>query len=232
MGAVPGSVLAGHTWSPPDVQASVDFLATTHGGPVTPSPEVRLDAKQALRKIMRQRRRDHVASLPDGLRALILNRPPAAIAAMAPAGATIGLYHPVAAEAPALGWARWFAEQGHPVALPWFAGRDAAMAFRIWANPWDEGLLEPAPFGGMQPAGDAAEAAPALVVVPLVAFTDRGERLGQGGGHYDRWLAANPQAIAIGLAWDCQQADSLPTEPHDRLLRAVVTPTRIHERHA
>jgi 5,10-methenyltetrahydrofolate synthetase len=67
--------------------------------------------------------------------------------------------------------------------------------------------------------------------VPLVGFTADGQRLGQGGGHYDRWLAAHPDTVAIGLAWDMQLADELPTEPHDRPLAAVVTPTRIYEGH-
>ena len=70
--------------------------------------------------------------------------------------------------------------------------------------------------------------APDLVVVPLVGFTSEGHRLGQGGGHYDRWLEAHPHVPAVGLAWDVQQAEELPTEPHDRTLAAIITPTRIH----
>mgnify|MGYP006195389569 FL=1 len=53
-------------------------------------------------------------------------------------------------------------------------------------------------------------------------------RLGQGAGHYDRWLANNPPHAAIGLAWDCQLEESLPIEPHDVPLHAVVTPTRLY----
>jgi len=70
---------------------------------------------------------------------------------------------------------------------------------------------------------------PHLAFVPLLAFTARGDRLGQGGGHYDRWLAANPEMLAVGLAWDSQLVDSLPIEAHDRPLSAVVTPTRLYE---
>lgn len=195
-----------------------------------PPPPCSLGAdKAALRRSYRRARADHVAALPERLRALMLNRPPAPMASRVPADATIALYHPVGAEAPALGWARWFAEQGCTVALPWFAARDAAMAFRVWDNPWDDGQLVAGPWNALQPAGDAPEASPMLVVVPLVAFTAAGGRLGQGGGHYDRWLAAHPEVPAIGLAWDCQLADDLPLEDHDRRLAAVVTPTRIYE---
>jgi 5-formyltetrahydrofolate cyclo-ligase len=61
-----------------------------------------------------------------------------------------------------------------------------------------------------------------------VGFTASGARLGQGGGHYDRWLAEHPGTLAVGLAWDAQLCDTLPTEPHDAPLAAVVTPTRIY----
>lgn len=67
-----------------------------------------------------------------------------------------------------------------------------------------------------------------MLFVPLVGFTAEGARLGQGGGHYDRWLADHPDTTAIGLAWDGQRVDDLPTEAHDIPLAAVVTPTRIY----
>jgi 5-formyltetrahydrofolate cyclo-ligase len=67
-----------------------------------------------------------------------------------------------------------------------------------------------------------------VAFVPLVGFTAAGERLGQGGGHYDRWLAANPSVLPLGLAWDCQLRGSLPHEAHDCPLRGVITPTRFY----
>ncbi|EIZ80622.1 5-formyltetrahydrofolate cyclo-ligase [Novosphingobium sp. Rr 2-17] len=186
-------------------------------------------AKAELRRAARAKRAAHVASLPAGLRALMLNRPPAPVLAMIPQGATVGLYFPAGDEAPTLGWARWLSENGRTVALPWFAARDNAMTFRLWSNPWDEDDLAPGPWRALQPPVEAAEVTPDVVVVPGLAFTADGQRLGQGGGHYDRWLAVHPQVTAIGLAWDCQITDELPVEPHDRPLAAVVTPTRIHE---
>ena len=65
--------------------------------------------------------------------------------------------------------------------------------------------------------------------MPLVGSTPHGWGLGQGGGHYARGLAANPQVIALGLGWDCQQRDHLPSEAHDVRLHGVITPTRFHE---
>jgi len=140
----------------------------------------------------------------------------------------VGVYHAMGAEASARGFARWFAENGRRVALPWFADRDADMAFREWRDPWDDAGLEPGPFAIPQPESDAGAVVPDWVIVPLLGFTADGDRLGQGAGHYDRWLAAHPQVQAVGLAWDCQLCEALPVEAHDRPLRAVVTPTRLY----
>lgn len=188
-----------------------------------------MDEKHRLRAEMRALRREHVAALPDSTRALLFLRPPGPVAAMVPEGSVVGLYHALAGEAPTRAYARWFYENGRRVALPWFETRDAPMAFRIWADPYDDDGLEQGPFGQLQPSVDAEETAPATVFVPLLAFTAAGDRLGQGGGHYDRWLEAHPGTLPIGLAWDCQLVEALPRESHDHRLRAVVTPTRLYE---
>jgi len=191
--------------------------------PVPPSSD-----KALLRKRYRTRRREYVASLPQGVRHLMLNRPPAHVAQMIPEGAVVGMYYPAGDEAPSLGWTRWLAENGRRVALPAFASRESPMEFREWDNPFDEDALSISPWGGLQPSS-GKRVVPDLVVVPLLAFTARGERLGQGGGHYDRWLSEHPRVHAIGLAWDCQIVDALPVEEHDRHLSAIVTPTRFYE---
>lgn len=60
-------------------------------------------------------------------------------------------------------------------------------------------------------------------IVPGLAFTRAGGRLGYGGGWYDRLLgAAAPWAVALGVAHAFQIVDELPVEPHDRTLSAVV----------
>lgn len=66
-----------------------------------------------------------------------------------------------------------------------------------------------------------------LVIVPGLAFTPAGERLGRGGGFYDR-LLSHPDVCArrIGVCFDCQVVDSLPVESHDEGVDVVVTETR------
>lgn len=148
--------------------------------------------------------------------------------ALIPAGAKVGIYMAGASEAPATAYAQVLHEAGHKIALPWFADRASPMVFREWSSPWVDDLLEPGPWKGIvQPAADATEVAPDVLFVPLTGFSADGGRLGQGGGHYDRWLEAHPRTVPIGLAWDCQLVEDLPREPHDVPLHAVVTPTRI-----
>lgn len=186
-----------------------------------------MDTKRDLRKRLRQARREHMAALPETVRALLFRRPPAPIETLVPPGAVIGLYHPTPGEAPTGGYARFFAEAGHPLTLPRFDAEHAPMQFARWSDPWGDGDLEVGPYGALQPAGDAEPLEPEFLFVPLLGFTATGARLGQGGGHYDRWLAANPDAMAVGLAWDVQELAALPVEAHDRPLTAVVTPQRI-----
>jgi 5-formyltetrahydrofolate cyclo-ligase len=188
-----------------------------------------LDQKQKLRATMREARRAHVRALPPATRALLFLRPPRPLADLAPEGSIVGLYHANPNEAPTRGYAKWFFENSRHVALPRFSERGASMRFHAWRDPYEDSDLEQGPYGHLQPAAEAPEVKPDLVIVPLLAFTAEGGRLGQGGGHYDRWLADNPEVTAVGLGWDCQLVDTLPIEPHDRLLRAVVTPTRLYE---
>ncbi|MSQ90614.1 MAG: 5-formyltetrahydrofolate cyclo-ligase [Phycisphaerales bacterium] len=66
-----------------------------------------------------------------------------------------------------------------------------------------------------------------LVVVPGVAFDTRGFRLGRGGGYYDRYLARLPRTTAtIGICFDFQFVDTIPTEPTDIAVQAVVSDRR------
>jgi 5-formyltetrahydrofolate cyclo-ligase len=197
---------------------------------VGPSPPSDIaEIKAGLRKHYRALRREHVAAFPKAMRALLFLRPPVPLATRIAPDACIGLYYPQAFEAPTLSYARWLHENGRKVALPRFAHRDAPMAFHGWAAPYDEGMLEAGPFGVLQPDAESEPVTPQVLMMPLLAFTAQGARLGQGGGHYDRWLEAHPQTLAIGLAWDAQLADSLPEEPHDHPLAMVVTPTRLYE---
>ncbi|EGR5123093.1 5-formyltetrahydrofolate cyclo-ligase [Vibrio cholerae] len=70
-----------------------------------------------------------------------------------------------------------------------------------------------------------------IIGTPLVAFDQSGQRLGMGGGYYDRtlapWFKTQQGAMPIGLAHDCQQVEQLPTASWDIPLRKIVTPSKV-----
>jgi 5-formyltetrahydrofolate cyclo-ligase len=189
-------------------------------------PDV-VEAKQAIRKRLRAARREHAATLPPQVSALVFHRPPSAVLEMVPEDAVIGLYRADPGEAPASGYAKFFHERGHTIALPWLVDLQTPMIFRAHTDPYAESDLAKGYFGLMQGSENALVVEPDVLFMPLVAFTASGDRLGQGGGFYDKWLGVHPDAIRIGMAWDMQEVPELPIEPHDIGLTAIVTPTRV-----
>ena len=60
-----------------------------------------------------------------------------------------------------------------------------------------------------------AEDKTALVLMPGLAFTEKGDRMGYGGGFYDRFLADEPDHPTVALCYDFQMVDTLPTAEYD-----------------
>lgn len=135
--------------------------------------------------------------------------------------AVYGVYHPMGSELDP-GAIRI---AGARRALPVVVDRDAPLVFRLY-HPGDP--LEPDALGIPSPTQDAATIFPDVLFVPLLAFDRQGGRLGQGGGLYDRTLAAlraRGPLLAVGLAYAGQEVDSLTLEPHDQRLDAILTET-------
>ena len=107
--------------------------------------------------------------------------------------------------------------------LPVVKKKDAPLSF----YPYRGGdALKKGMYGNDEPENRKKAATPDIILVPLVAFDNTGTRLGQGGGFYDRTLAAiraKKDILAIGLAFHGQMHEALPKEPDDELLDAIVT---------
>jgi 5-formyltetrahydrofolate cyclo-ligase len=186
-----------------------------------------IELKKRLRSDLRRKRVEHAAALPPEVSALVFNRPPGQVLDLVPEAATVGLYRSDTGEAPSRGYIRFFFERGNRIALPRVTTLDKPMEFRTHTDPYEESDLESGVWGLRQPGLEAPVVVPQVLFMPLVGFTTKGDRLGQGGGYYDRYLAAHPQTIAIGMAWDIQEVPELPIELHDMRLSAIVTPTRV-----
>ncbi len=95
---------------------------------------------------------------------------------------------------------------------------------------WEE-LVVPGPFGLREPdplrAPRISLAELECAFIPGLAFEKHGLRLGRGGGFYDYFLSRTPASLPhFGLMFACQQAETIPHEPHDQKLQALLTETQ------
>lgn len=115
-----------------------------------------------------------------------------------------------------------------PVGVPVIMGAATPLKFRQWEP---DCTLIAGEFGAMIPEnGDWIE--PEILIVPLVAFSRTGGRLGYGGGFYDRTLEqlrAKRTTLAIGFAYSAQEDANIPLEPVDQPLNLIVTENGVIE---
>ncbi|TYK49433.1 5-formyltetrahydrofolate cyclo-ligase [Actinomadura decatromicini] len=99
-----------------------------------------------------------------------------------------------------------------------------------WASYEGPDSLVPGPRGCLEPSepprGVGAVASADVVLVPALAADRTGLRLGRGGGSYDRALTrVGPAILTVALLYDGELVPALRSEPHDRRVRAAVTPS-------
>jgi 5-formyltetrahydrofolate cyclo-ligase len=122
---------------------------------------------------------------------------------------------------------RTLSRQGISCVLPAVIGKELPLIFRLWQL---EDQLAAGTFGTSEPAADAPEMVPTLLLTPLLAFDHSGGRLGYGGGFYDRSLAGlrrDGAVLAVGFAFDAQEVGEAPMAEFDQRLDWVVTESRI-----
>ena len=81
-------------------------------------------------------------------------------------------------------------------------------------------------FSVPEPIGREVPAEPgeiAVIIIPMLAFDAKGNRLGYGAGYYDRFLCRCPTAEKIGIAFSCQELPEIPAEPQDVQMDYIVT---------
>jgi 5-formyltetrahydrofolate cyclo-ligase len=185
-------------------------------------------AKQTLRRSLLAARsalgREERARADRARTALVIERlsvaPPAAVAA----------YLSVATEPSTHDLVTWLSGQDIEVWLPVLTGFfEEGQRRPAWARftGWDR--LGTGPYGIAQPVGPAVEAVPHVpwMIVPALAATLAGHRLGRGGGWYDRALGtASPDTLTLALLNEAEVLPDLPVEEHDRAISVIVTPQR------
>lgn len=179
------------------------------------------ETKAELRSRLRETRKQLKASLPDAGRDLVAGLDPL-LASLAAPPSTAALYLPLGSEIDTGPLAAELVRRGLALCLPRVDAVDSPMSFRAWTLG---GAVEPDQQGCSAPLHTAATVEPDLVFMPLIAFDAEGGRLGQGGGYYDRTLAAlaDRRPVVIGLAFAGQQVDRVPCDPHDQKLDGILT---------
>lgn len=181
-------------------------------------------AKTALRIEARMRRRELQIEHPEA-DWMAADHAPAMLAALGLHGpGVLAIYKAIGAELDPRPLGETLARTGWSLALPRVDDPEGPLVFRAWA-PGQPLVHDRA--GLPAPSQVADEVIPKLVIVPLLAFDAAGGRLGQGGGYYDRTLAAfrahrTPPPF-VGLAYSGQKVPSLPREEHDQPLDGILT---------
>ena len=134
-------------------------------------------------------------------------------------------YWPVRSEIDILPLLSALQDKGVQLCLPITGLAGTPLSFHHWTFGT---ALDTGRFGIKQPFPDAQQLFPDVICVPLLAFDSRCQRLGYGGGYYDRTLAGlrrqGHKVSAVGLAYAGQQIDRLVTGPYDEQLENVLTP--------
>jgi 5-formyltetrahydrofolate cyclo-ligase len=180
------------------------------------------DEKAAMRSAASQRRAELAAAMPDAGQALALHVD--AVLKLCEGGIIAG-YLPIRSELSPLPLMRALVDAGASTAMPLTPPPGNPLVFCSWAQG---DPLVGGPYGTRQPPDDGDPVSPRLILAPMLAFDDAARRLGYGGGFYDRTLAAiraeGRQVTVIGIAYDEQQTERVPTGPHDMKLDGALTP--------
>lgn len=138
-------------------------------------------------------------------------------------GHSIGGYWPLENEADVRPLLFALSEASFSISLPCVDAKDTPLTFRRWGPASD---LKLGAFGVKEPLLHASIIEPTFLLLPLLAFTSDGKRLGYGGGYYDRTLETlrrKSDVFACGVAYAGQETADLPTDAHDQPLDGILT---------
>ena len=181
-----------------------------------------IETKAELRARMRNERKRLKLALTDAA-AQAASHAHTLLAAQPFEARVVALYAPLGSEIDTGPLAAELKRRGLRLALPRVDAEGELLVFHAW-SPGDE--LKADLQGCQAPSPDAEVVEPDLFILPLVAFDRTGGRLGQGGGYYDRTLAAlrgHRRPLFVGLAFAGQEVARVPVDAHDQKLDGILT---------
>ncbi|MBI1273454.1 MAG: 5-formyltetrahydrofolate cyclo-ligase [Alphaproteobacteria bacterium] len=183
------------------------------------APDIRLikraarEAAEAVRTAAKQAAPDAGARMRDHFIQAVPLPPATTVSSYAPRGSELDpqpLEHALTA-------------RGHALCLPVVIGRGHPLAFRAYRHG---DRLVPGHYDIPEPLPETDVVTPRAILVPLLAFDRGGNRLGYGGGYYDRsvtLLRRESGMLAIGVAYAAQEVDAVPVGRTDAKLDWIVT---------
>jgi 5-formyltetrahydrofolate cyclo-ligase len=144
----------------------------------------------------------------------------------------VGLYYPIFNEISPLVFIKYFKDNNITTALPVVDINSNSMVFKKW---FKKEKLQKSHIGTYEPLRTNKTIFPQIIVVPMLMFDRKLNRLGYGAGYYDKLISnlkryfdkKKKNFITIGLAYSEQETKSIPYESHDQKLDFIVTEKEI-----
>jgi 5-formyltetrahydrofolate cyclo-ligase len=144
----------------------------------------------------------------------------------------VGLYYPISNEISPLVFIKYFKDNNITTALPVLDSNSHSMVFKQW---FKKEKLQKSHIGTYEPLRTNKTILPQIIVVPMLMFDRKLNRLGYGAGYYDKSISTlkryfdkkQKNFITIGLAYSEQETKTIPYESHDQRLDFIVTEKEI-----
>ena len=144
----------------------------------------------------------------------------------------VGLYYPISNEISPLVFIEYFKDNSITTAIPVVKSNSNSMVFKKW---YKNEKLQKSHIGTYEPLRTNKTILPQIIVVPMLMFDRKLNRLGYGAGYYDKSISTlkryfdkkQKNFITIGLAYSEQETKTIPYESHDQRLDFIVTEKEI-----
>ena len=139
----------------------------------------------------------------------------------------IGLYYPIGSEVSTIDIIQYLRKKKYTISLP-VLEKNSRMSFYEWN---EKSPLKINNFGIPEPI-KLKKITPSALVIPIVAFDAKLNRLGYGGGFYDRFISMlekNKKILKIGLALSCQKINKVPTNRFDKKMNYILTENKVYK---
>ncbi len=139
----------------------------------------------------------------------------------------IGLYYPIGSEVSTIDIIQYLRKKKYTISLP-VLEKNSKMSFYEWN---EKSPLKINNFGIPEPI-KLKKITPSVLVIPIVAFDAKLNRLGYGGGFYDRFISKlekTKKILKIGLALSCQKINKVPTKSFDKKMNYILTENKVYK---